>query len=316
MKESAPAKPATDNLLEHLEESGASRRKFMKFCATVAALMGLPPTLASAKDVAKTLTAKKKPSVVYLHCAECTGCSEAILRTVDPYIDTLLLDIISMDYHETIMAAAGEAAEDALHKAVSNPNGFILVVEGGLPKEDFGKVGNVPMIKMVRDIAPKAKAVLTMGNCANYGGVQAAKPNPTGAVGVGEGLKDLGIKPINIAGCPPNPMNFVGAVVAFLKGDKIELDAQGRPKIFFGQTVHELCPRLPMFEAGKFAKSFGSEEAKKGYCLYELGCKGPNTYNNCPKALFNQVSFPIQAGHPCFACSEPGFWDLGPIYEM
>ena len=96
---------------ERLAQQGVSRRDFLKFCTAVAVTMGLGPSMAT--EVAAALTSRRA-SVVYLHCAECTGCSEALLRTCKPFLDTLILDTISLDYHETIMAAAGEAAEAAL----------------------------------------------------------------------------------------------------------------------------------------------------------------------------------------------------------
>ncbi len=306
-----------DGVEERLEKRGVSRREFMQFCAAVAAVMGLGP--AGATTVAHAVTAKRRPSVVWLHLAECTGCSEAILRTVSPFIDELILDTISLDYHETIMAAAGEAAEGALHKAIAAPEGFVLIAEGAVPTIEngaWGKVGGKTMLELVTNIGPKAKAVINVGTCSSFGGVQAAKPNPSGAVSVAEVLKSANIKCINIPGCPPNPLNMVGAVVHLLTKGLPELDDKNRPVLFYGKTVHELCPRLPHFEKGEFAPSFDSEEARKGYCLYELGCKGPQTFNNCPTAKFNQTSWPVQAGHPCIGCSEPHFWDaMSPFYE-
>ncbi len=302
---------------ERLSRRGVTRREFLEFCATVAAAMGLEATFAP--TIAQALTSKDRPSVVYLHNAECTGCSESVLRTVDPYIDELILDTISMDYHETLMAAAGEAAEEALHQAIHSPKGFICVVEGAIPTKDggiYGKVGGRTMLEICSEILPKAQAVISIGACACCGGEQAAAPNPTGAKGVGDALKHLGIKPINIAGCPPNPLNFVGTVVHLLTKGMPELDEYNRPMMFYGETVHGNCPRLEHFEFGEFAPSFDSEEAKKGWCLYELGCKGPSTYNNCPKVKFNQTNWPVEAGHPCIGCSEPGFWDtMSPFYE-
>jgi [NiFe] hydrogenase small subunit len=300
---------------KRLEQRGVTRRDFMKFCASVAAAMGMGP--AFAPRVAQALTATKRPSVVWLHNAECTGCSEAILRTVKPFIDELILDTISLDYHETIMAAAGEAAEAALHAAVAAPDGYYLVVEGGIPTIEngaWGKVSGKTMLETTKALAPKAKGVICMGTCSCFGGVQKAKPNPSQAMGVKEAT---GVTTINIAGCPPNPINFVGAVVHVLTKGIPELDKDGRPKMFFGETVHDNCPRLKHFEASEFAPSFDSEEAKKGYCLYELGCKGPVTYNNCPKVLFNQTNWPVAAGHPCIGCSEPDFWDsMSPFYQQ
>jgi [NiFe] hydrogenase small subunit len=308
---------AKDDAEKRLEQRGVSRRDFMKFCAAVATALGMGPGAAS--EVAAALTAKKRPSVVYLHGAECTGCSEAVLRTVDPYIDELILDTISMDYHETIMAAAGEAAEEALHKAIDSPEGFVLVQEGAIPTVEngaWGKVSGHTMadnLKMCVDKNPKA--IIAIGACATFGGVQAAKPNPSQAVSVSKFLNRKDV--INIAGCPPNPINFVGAVVHLLTKGVPELDANQRPKLFYGTTVHDQCPRLDHYNAGEFAKSFDSEEAKKGWCLNELGCRGPMTYNNCPKVLFNQTNWPVQAGHPCIGCSEPDFWDaMSPFYSQ
>ncbi|GFK93098.1 Periplasmic [NiFe] hydrogenase small subunit [Fundidesulfovibrio magnetotacticus] len=305
---------AKDDAEKRLEQKGVSRRDFMKFCAAVATALGMGP--GAAGEVAQVLAASKRPSVIYLHGAECTGCSEAVLRTYKPFIDELILDTISLDYHETIMAAAGEAAEDALHKAMNSPDGFILVHEGAIPtieNGNWGMVGGHTMADNLKACAAKAKAIIAMGTCATFGGVQAAKPNPSQAVSVAKYLdrKDV----INIAGCPPNPINFVGAVVLYLKGEKIDLDSLNRPKAFFGTSVHDQCERVKFFDEGKFAPSFDSEEAKKGYCLYNLGCRGPETFNNCPKVLFNDTNWPVKAGHPCIGCSEPSFWDsMSPFY--
>jgi [NiFe] hydrogenase small subunit len=299
---------------ERLESQGITRRDFMKFCTAITVTMGMRPAFAA--NVAAALTGHR-PSVVYLHMAECTGCSEALLRTYKPFIDALILDTISLDYHETIMAAAGEAAEDALNQAVENPEGFICIVEGAVPTAmngKYGYVGGHTMFDICQRTLPKAKAVVCMGTCAAYGGVQAAKPNPTEAKGIAECFP--AIKPINIAGCPPNPLNLAGALVAFLQGQEIRLDELGRPVMFFGQNVHELCERRKFFDEGKFASSFNSREAREGWCLYDIGCKGPQTYNNCPKVLFNETNWPVRAGHPCIGCSEPGFWDsMSPFYQ-
>jgi [NiFe] hydrogenase small subunit len=302
---------------ERLEQRGVSRRDFLKFCSAVAVAMGMGP--AFAPSVAKALTMGKRPSVVYLHNAECTACTEALLRTYKPYLEELLFDVISLDYQETVMAAAGEAAEEALHSAITNPDGYICIIEGAIPTAENGIYGTIAgrtMLDISTEVIPGAKLALAYGTCASFGGIQAAKPNPTGAMGVNECLGSRGVKAINIPGCPPNPLNLIGAIVALLAGSPVELDSENRPVMFFGQTVHDLCERLPHFEAGEFAPSFNSEEARKGWCLYNLGCKGPETFNNCPKARFNDINWPVAAGHPCIGCSQPGFWDdLSPFYE-
>jgi Ni,Fe-hydrogenase I small subunit len=179
-------------------------------------------------------------------------------------------------------------------------------------------VGGRTMLEINSEILPKAIAVISYGTCATYGGVQAAKPNPTDAKGINDALKHLGVNAVNIPGCPPNPYNLVGTIVHLLTHKLAipEMDAINRPVMFFGETVHEQCERLPHYEAGEFAPSFDSEEARKGWCLAHLGCKGPTTYNNCPKVKFNQTNWPVQAGHPCIGCSEPDFWDTAsPFYE-
>ena len=235
------------------------------------------------------------------------------------YLETHLVEKLKEKiYAEATKRYSGEAA---LEQAISNPEGFICVVEGAIPTAmdgKYGYVGGHTMLDLCKRVLPKAKAVVTMGTCAAYGGVQAAKPNPTGSVGVNDCFAKLGmdVKAINIPGCPPNPLNLVGTLVAFLQNKEIKLDDLGRPLMFYGQSVHDLCERRVHFDAGEFAPSFDSEEARKGWCLYDLGCKGPSTYNNCPKALFNETNWPVRAGHPCIGCSEPNFWDdLSPFYQ-
>lgn len=310
---------AKEGVEERLASRGVSRRDFMKFCAAVAAVMGMEASFA--KQVAAALTDPRRPSVVYFHFAECTGCTMAVVRTVNPYIDELILDTISLDYHKTLMAAAGHPAKDALEQAVTSPHGFIAVVEGAIPVKDngiYGKVGGHTMLEMAQKYLPKAQAVIAIGTCATFGGVQAAKPNPTEAMGVNELMKHFGLptRAVNIAGCPPSPYNFVGTVVHLLTKGMPDLDTLNRPRMFYRLSVHELCERLDHFFNYEFAASFDSEEAKKGWCLYELGCKGPDTFNNCPKVKYNQTNWPVEAGHPCIGCSEPNFWDtMGPFYE-
>ncbi|MBU1610537.1 MAG: hydrogenase small subunit [Proteobacteria bacterium] len=303
-----------DKVEERLAKAGVSRRDFMKLCGTVAAVMGMGP--AFAPKVAEALTSGKKPSVVWLHNAECTGCSESILRGMNPPFAELVLGVISLDYHETVMAAAGEMAEKALHHATAEAGSFVCITEGGIPTAEngiYGKVAGRTMLEFNTEICNKAAANIAYGTCSAYGGVQAAAPNPTAAKGVAEAT---GATTINIPGCPPNPYNLLGTVVMFLQGQAIDLDDIGRPTKFYGESVHDNCPRLKYFDDNKFAESFGDDAAKKGYCLMKLGCKGPYTYNNCPTIKFNQINWPVEAGHPCIGCSEPNFWDeLSPFYE-
>jgi len=303
---------------ERLESKGVSRRDFMKYCTFLTAAMGLSSSFVP--KVAEVFAAPaQRPPVIWLHFAECTGCSEALLRSQYPYVDELVLEILSIEYHETIMAASGQQAEDQLHMAMKKYNGkFICVVEGAIAtahEGGYGKISGRTFLEIAKDVCPKAAAVIAIGACATYGGIPSAKPNPGGYKGVSDAL---GIKTVNIAGCPPNPVNFVGTVVNYLLLGKLPaLDDLGRPLFAYGKSIHDQCPRRSHFENEEFVEEFGSEEAAAGYCLYKMGCRGPETYNNCPIAKFNDgTSWPVQAGAPCIGCSEPGFWDnFTPFYE-
>nr|NJM04554.1 hydrogenase small subunit [Desulfobacula sp.] len=306
-----------NDFYEKLEAKGVSRRDFLKYCTVLTATMGLPYSCVNkVAEQIEQAAAKPRPAVIWLHFGECTGCSEAFLRTPD--VGAIILETISVEYHETIMAASGHQAEKNLHDAVEKYKGqFVCIVEGAIATNyngAYGKVGNRTFLAIAQDIVPKAAAVICIGTCATYGGVSAAKPNPGGYKGVGDAL---GIKPINIPGCPPNPLNLLGVIVKYLSKEAIELDSIGRPMFAYGESVHDNCPRLKFYDEGKFVTEFGSKEAELGYCLYQMGCKGPQTYNNCATAKFNDgTSFPIQAGHPCIGCSEPNFWDnMTPFYE-
>ncbi|MBW2192402.1 MAG: hydrogenase small subunit [Deltaproteobacteria bacterium] len=303
---------------KRLEQKGVSRRAFMKYCTALTATMGLSSSFVP--KVAEVFAApKQRPPVIWLHFGECTGCSEALLRSQYPYVDDLVLEVLSVEYHETIMAAAGHQAEEQLHSAVKKYEGkFICVVEGSIATKyngGYGKIGGRTFLEIAKDVVPKAAATICIGTCSSFGGVPAAKPNPGGYKSVSEAL---GVKTLNIPGCPPNPVNFVGTVVNYLLLGKLPaLDDLGRPIFAYGKTIHDQCPRRSHFENDEFVTEFGSEEAAMGYCLYKMGCRGPETFNNCPIAKFNDgTSWPVEAGHPCIGCSEPDFWDkFSPFYQ-
>ena len=289
---------------ERLAQQGVSRRDFLKFCTAVAVTMGLGPSMAT--EVAAALT-NRRASVVYLHCAECTGCSEALLRTCKPFLDTLILDTISLDYHETIMAAAGEAAEAALDQAISNPEGFICVVEGAIPTAmdgKYGYVGGHTMLDLCKRVLPKAKAVVTMCTCAAYGGVQAAKPNPTGSVGVNDCFARLGmdVKAINIPGCPPNPLNLVGTLVAFLQNKEIKLDDLGRPLMFYGQS----CASAASISrrASSRPPSIPRKRARAGVCTI-WAARAPVPTTTAPRPCSTRPTGPCGPDIPASVAASP-----------
>lgn len=284
---------------------------------TATALMGLPFQMFS--QVAKAAQASSRPAVIWLHFQECTGCSESLLRSSHPTISSLILDLISLDYHETLMAGSGAKAEESLQESMKANHGkYILVVEGAIPTAQGGifcKVGGRTAVDSLRHAAEGAAAVLCIGACSSFGGIQAVSPNPTGAVGVGALVKDKPI--INIPGCPPNPYNFLSTVLYYLTFKRLpDLDALNRPKFAYGRKIHEHCERRPHFDAGRFAQAYGDAGHAQGYCLYKLGCKGPVTYANCSVQRFNDAGvWPVSIGHPCIGCTEPDILFKLPIAE-
>ncbi|EAI4702965.1 Ni/Fe hydrogenase [Campylobacter jejuni] len=317
--EKLPSLKDNDSITKALEKSGFSRRDFMKWAGAMTAFLALPasftPMVAKAAELADRLP------VVWLHMAECTGCSESLLRSDTPTIDSLIFDYISLEYHETVMAAAGWQAEENLENAIQkHKNKYILMVEGGIPMGDtehfltigaHGKTG-YELSKMASE---NALAIFAIGTCSSFGGIQAARPNPSNA----QPLSKVTSKTvINVPGCPPSEKNIVGNVLHYLLfGELPALDVYNRPKWAYGLRIHDLCERRGHFDAGEFIHAFGDEGAKQGFCLYKVGCKGPYTFNNCSRERFNQhTSWPIQAGHGCIGCSEPNFWDtMGPFEE-
>ncbi len=298
---------------------GISRRSFLQLCTAMAASMGLPGGAEAA--IAQAVASKKRPSVIWLHFQECTGCTESMLRAEHPTLEKLILDVISLDYHETLFAAAGHQAEAARRAAMkANKGKYLLVVEGAIPTKDNGiycKIGGQTAIDMLKECAADAAAVIAIGSCAAWGGMPSTGPNPTGASSAAQVLG----KPVaNIPGCPPNPYNFLSTVVHFLTFGKLpELDAKSRPKFAYSRLVHDNCERRAHFDAGRFALEFGDEGHRKGYCLYKLGCKGPETYANCPSILFGDVgnaSWPVGTGHPCIGCTEQGVGFAKPIHAL
>lgn len=283
------------------------RRSFIKVVMQATAAVGL--TSSVGLKIAHALEGGASPSVIWLHFQECTGCTESLLRTSHPDVVDLIMNHISLDYHETLMAAAGEQAEEVLHDVMKqNAGRFILVVEGAIPTKDNGiymKKAGQSGIDMLKEIAGSASLIVAIGSCASWGGIPSADPNPTGAEGVGQILR--GRKIVNIPGCPANPYILLGTVLQYTTmGTLPELDALGRPKFAYGRTIHDHCPRRPHFDAGRFANRFGDEGHKLGYCLYKLGCKGPSTHASCSTNHFCEVvdAWPIGLGAPCFGCTE------------
>jgi hydrogenase small subunit len=299
-----------------MQSKGYSRREFIGFCGLAAAAAGLSAT--GFAQVVEAFETKPRPPVVWLHFQECTCCSESFIRSSHPVVADVIFDVLSLDYTETLQAAAGFQAEKTRDETIKNNQGkYILLVEGSVPSLDGGvccMIGGRTAQDILQEAAAGAAAIIAWGNCATHGCVQAAKPNPTGATPI----RKLVNKPvINVPGCPPIAEVMTAVVTHVLVFGRLpELDSQGRPKEFYSRRVHDTCYRRPYYDAGLFVESWDDDAARKGYCLYKMGCRGPSTYNACAVTKWNgNLSYPIQSGHGCIGCSEEGFWDNGPFYQ-
>jgi hydrogenase small subunit len=301
---------------EKMEKQGITRRDFLKFCSVMAATLGLPAL--SGKAIAQALDAVARPPIIWLEFQGCTADSESFLR--EPTLINLLFNSVSLDYHETLMAPSGTLAEKSRLDTIRNYTGqYICVVEGSIPTGSGGvyaMIGGQTALSIAQETCTKALVTIAVGNCAWNGGLAAAAPNPTGAMGVGGVLP--GLSPlINLPGCPMNVVNLAATIVYFLTNNQWPaLDSQGRPKFAYGQEIHEHCPRHDHFEAGRFVLTWGDQGHRNGWCLFRMGCKGPRTSHNCWQVKWNGgINWPIGAGHGCVGCASPNFWDnLSPFY--
>lgn len=305
-----------DTIVQILEKRGMTRRDFLKMSVMLAGSLGL--NYGSVGKVLKALETKSRVPVIWLEFQDCAGCTESISRSQNPTLTELVLNDIALDYHETLMAAAGLQAESAKEAAMQDYKGeYVLVVEGSIPRGDAGfcTVAGKTAEDALRAAAADAAAVIAVGNCASFGGIPKANPNPTDASGVMDVLTNQTV--INLPGCPAIPEVMTNTIAYLLVlGSAPELDALNRPKLFYAQTLHDRCLRRGFYDAGLYAGSFNDEGYKNGYCLYKLGCKGPTTYNACASLKWNGgTSWPVQSGHPCLGCSQPDFWDGGGFYQ-
>jgi hydrogenase small subunit len=312
-----PTPKTQQTLWEEMRARGVTRRDFIKFCTWMAAYMGLESS--GVAQVARALEKNKRIPIIWLHFQECTCCSESFIRSSHPIVADIILDKVSLDYTETLQAAAGHQAEENMQRTMKESYGeYILMVEGSVPMEEDGVyccIGGRSAKQILEETAAGAKAIVAWGNCACAGCVQSANPNPTGARSIKSLVKNKPI--VNVQGCPPIAEVMAGTIVHLLAFGRIpQLDALGRPKAFYSRRVHDTCYRRPYYDAGLFVETFDDENAKRGYCLYKMGCRGPTTYNSCGIIRWNNgTSYPIQSGHGCIGCSEANFWDQGPFYK-
>jgi hydrogenase small subunit len=306
-----------DGLYAAMVRRGMTRRSFLKFATAMAGALALPasyaPRIASAVEGAPRLP------VIWLRGQDCAGNSETFIAAPKPTIAELMLDLLAIEYHELLMAPAGEDATASLATAMERfPDGYVAVVEGSIPLGADGVyclIGGRPFADIVREVCAGALATLVVGSCAVDGGVPAAAHGVTDAKGVGEIVPDA--RRISLPGCPMNAENITATIVHYLTFNEWPpTDGAGRPLFAYGGLLHNQCERRAHFEFGEFVAAWGDEAAQKGWCLYKVGCKGPNVYANCPTARFaSRVSWPVRAGTGCIGCTMPSFWDeMGPAY--
>jgi hydrogenase small subunit len=299
-----------------LVRRGMSRRSFLQFSAAMAAALALPASYAP--RIAAAVEAAPRLPVIWLRTQTCGGNTEAVLRSIDPPVSQLFLDTVSVEYHESFLAVSGSGAGQALTDAMERyPGGYVLVVEGSIPKEDAGfcLINGRPAADVLREVADGAIAVIAAGSCAADGGISAARHNLTKA----EGIKGYigGAKYIALPGCPLNVVTLVSVLVHWLTfREWPPTDLMSRPLSAYGNLVHNQCERRPHFEFGEFALAWGDEGAQRGWCLYKVGCKGPETMANCPTVRYGgAVSWNVRAGEGCIGCMTPNSWDaMGPAY--
>lgn len=306
-------KTKRSTVYEEVLSNGYSRRDFLKMCTALAATMGL--SFNETDKVVHAMEAKPRVPVIWLELQSCTGCSESFIRSTHPKAESVLLEMISLEYSEVLSAAAGHQLEEAMEHVLKEYSGeYVLVVEGSVSDDEFIMIGGRSAKSILKEAVKGASMVISYGSCASWGGIPAANPNPTNGVPI---TKYTGNKPvILVPGCPPIAEVMTGVIAHIITfGEIPELDHLGRPKAFFRHRIHDKCNRRAYFDAGLFAESFDDIGAKQGYCLYKLGCVGPTTFSSCAEMRWNGgTSYPIQSGNPCIGCTEQDFWDNGPFF--
>lgn len=310
--------PPGGGLYAALLDRGISRRAFLKFSAAMAAALALPASYAP--RIAEAIERAPRLPVIWLRGQDCGGNTMAFLRAADPTVGQLLLELLSVDYHEAIMAPAGQAAEQArLDAMAAFPDGYVAVIEGSIPTADDGAhciVGGRAFRDVAREVCDGALATIAVGSCASDGGAPAAGGGQTGATDASSVVS--GGTLVRLPGCPVNVEYLTATLVHYLTfGEWPPTDGMARPYFAYGRLIHNQCERRPHYEYGEFVLAWGDEGAQKGWCLYKVGCKGPETFSECPTVRYaSGTSWPIRAGHGCIGCHSAGFWDaMSPFYR-
>ncbi len=318
MSYQAKERALEDGVWAAMSRRGISRRDFLRFATLMTGALALPVRYTS--RIVQALEETTRPAVVWLEFQDCAGNTESALRASHPTFSDIILDLLSWNYHETLMAPAGAAAEKSLQDTItSQPGSYLAVVEGSIPLAYNGIyccIGGRTAIDIVKEVCGNAYATIAAGTCASFGGIPAAAGGVTGAVSVSEAVP--GIKLINLSACPMNGANLAATIVHWLTFKELPAtDELNRPLFSNGDRIHDACPRRAHYDAGEYVEEWGDEGHQLGWCLYKMGCKGPATNYNCPKIQWNDgTNWPIGVGHGCVGCAQPNFWDtMTPFYR-
>lgn len=249
-----------------------------------------------------------KLNLIWLEATTCSGNIISLLNAENPDITYLLKDMVTLTFNNCLMEAEGEDAYERFLDTLETE--FILVVEGSVALKDNGLYNVIAKYKgklitgmeAIQMAGEKAKYVLAVGTCASYGGISAARPNPSGSVSVPDFLKR---QVIRVPGCPCHPDWAIGTIANLIAFGMPELDERNRPLIFYEVTIHDRCTRRSYFDDGVYAQKLGDPE-----CMFKLGCKGPVTKTDCPIRQWNgYVNWPVEDNTPCIGCAAEGFPD-------
>lgn len=294
-----------------------TRREFLKLCAETASGVALSslllPELARAFPLRPDQT---NAPVVWLECDTCAGDILSLTNAAEPGLEQVLWNLIDLEFDQLLSAAQGQVAVDNLDRLIAERRGeYILIIEGTLPRDEFAIIGarsGVPISarQAARALAAEARYIIAAGTCAAFGGIYAARPNPTDSRPASYIVPNE--KLINVPGCPVHPDWLIGTLTHVLLYGLPELDRYRRPKLFFGRTIHQMCPRRTQFEQGNYAVRPGDDG-----CYYKIGCKGPVTESDCPLRQWNnRMNWPVGANTPCIGCTSHEWpQDIGPFFQ-
>ncbi|TDL76885.1 twin-arginine translocation signal domain-containing protein [Rhodococcus qingshengii] len=286
-------------------DHGFSRRDFLKMCTALAATLGLDYT--QSHQVVKAMEIKNRVPVVWLQFQDCTGCSETFIRSSQPKTESVLLEIISLEYSDVISAPSGHQAEASMKQVLKDYKGeYILAVEGSIPDDDaFLTVGGVSAKETFLEMASGAQAIIAYGSCSSWGGIAVAHPNPTGAKPVTRFIKDT--PTILVPGCPPIAEDFhlimkinevdlpvreeVHGVCDLLGFDPLYLANEGKSIIIVAANeADKVIDILSEFPEGRDAVVIGSITGKqKGQLLLETPLGSKRLLNRLSGTMFPRI---------------------------